>query len=66
MRQSNQVEEVRKATGEEGLVERSVSDKNCSHARAVPYFGPVYSCPDCGAMKVRDICTGGWRNQSVS
>ena len=36
---------------------------NCNHQNALPYFGPVYSCPDCGALPIKDICKPGkqWR-----
>jgi hypothetical protein len=37
--------------------------KNCDHRNAVPYFGPVHSCPDCNEMPIQDINKPGkqWR-----
>jgi len=49
---------------EESFKQKSTK-KECSHSRATAYFGPVYSCPDCGAMPIRDINKSGrqWRKK---
>lgn len=49
-------------------IDNKPKDKICDHRNAVPYFGPVHSCPDCGAMPIKDICKPGrqWRNSQTS
>jgi len=41
--------------------EQVVSKRDCTHSNTMQYFGPVYRCLDCGKMRVKDICQGGWR-----